>query len=850
LPTKSFRLTAASALAFFLAAPALQAQAAPSGPIPDSPAIDQRVDAMLAKLTLEQKLELIGGENDMFIRAEPAADFPRLKMSDGPLGVRTWGPDTAYAGGIALAATWDPALAQRMGVAIAQDARARGVHFILGPGVNIYRAPMNGRNFEYFGEDPFLSAHTAVSYIQGVQSQGVIATVKHFAANNEEYDRHNVSSDVDERTLREIYLPAFEAAVKVANVGAVMDSYNLVNGVHATQNCHLNNDILKKEWGFNDILMSDWDATYDAVGAANCGLDLEMPSGKFMNPKNLLAAVKSGQVSEATIDDKIRRIFRTAIRFGFLDRDQTDPTIPLYTQSGRQVALDEARESIVLLKNDGNLLPLSTDKIHTIAVFGPDAWPAVPGGGGSSEVTAFAPVSIMTGLSDHLGDKVKVLYLQGLPTIEDFFLNTEFYDKSPDPRLNWWESKLVKVETFNNVTFSGSPQITFVPRIASFKSEEWTPKAPQPKSIRMTAQYMPKKTGAYLVLAGAGGSDSYKVIIDGKTVIDQPVREGQAPQYVEVSFTANKLVNLQVDYLPEATYPRIGVGIRAADEIVSPEVAKLAASADVSLVSVGFNPATESEGFDRTYTLPWGQDELITAVAGANKNTIVAITAGGGVDTHRWLANVPALLHNWYPGQEGGTALAEILFGERSPEGHLPMSFERSWEDNPVHDSYYAPPVPAGQTPHVKYSEGVFVGYRYYTSMNKQPLFPFGFGLSYTSFSFANLQVSPETASADGPFTVTFDVTNTGQRAGATVAQLYVGDPSAKIKRPIKELKGYQKVNIDPGVTQHVSLTLDKRSLAYWDMNSNNWQVDPGQFTVFVGDSSENTPLTTNFNVQ
>ncbi|MGA9245113.1 MAG: glycoside hydrolase family 3 C-terminal domain-containing protein [Silvibacterium sp.] len=846
---KSFHLAASILTLFMAVTTSLFAQES-AGPVPRTTAIDQRVDAMLAKMTLEQKLELLGGEEDMFIRAVPAAGFPRLKMSDGPDGVRTWGPDTAYAGGIALAATWDPDLAQRMGASIAQDARARGVHFILGPGVNIYRAPQNGRNFEYFGEDPFLAAHTAVPYIEGVQSQGVIATVKHYAANNQEFDRHNVSSDVDERALREIYAPAFEAAVKVANVGSVMNSYNLLNGIHATQNCHLNNDILKKEWGFDGILMSDWDATYDAVGAANCGLDLEMPSGKVMNPANLLPAIKSGKVTEATIDDKVRRIFRTAIRFGFLDRDQTDPSIPEDSQTGRLVALDEAREAIVLLKNDGNLLPLSTEKIHTIAVFGTDAWPAVPGGGGSSTVTAFAPVSIMTGMSNYLGDKVKVLYARGLPTSEDFFHDTEFYQKSGEPHANGSESRAVKVEIFNNSNFTGTSQVTFIPRINSYKSEEWTPKAPHPQSIRITAQYMPKKTGSHLVLVGGGGSDAYKVLIDGKQVMEQPAREGQAPQFAEVSFTANQPVSVQIDYLPDAAYPRIGLGIRSVDELVSPEVAKLASMADAAVVSVGFGPSTESEGFDRTYALPWGQDQLVQTVSAANKNTIVTVTAGGGVDTHRWIASVPALLHNWYPGQEGGTAISEILFGARSPEGHLPISFEHSWDENPVHNNYYPAPVPAGRTPHVQYAEGVFLGYRYYTTMNKQPLFPFGFGMSYTTFAFSNLKVSPETASADGPITVTFDVENTGSRAGATVAQLYVGNPSAKIKRPLKELKGYQKVRIEPGVTQHVTLTLDKRSLAYWDVTSNYWRVDPGRFTVFVGDSSESSLLTQDFTVQ
>jgi beta-glucosidase len=824
----------------------LQAQ----GPVPDSPAIEQRVDAMIAKLTLEQKLELIGGVDSMFIRTEPSAGFPMLKMSDGPEGVRTWGPDTAYAGGIALAASWDPKLADAMGESIAKDARARGVNFILGPGVNIYRAPMCGRNFEYFGEDPYLAGQTAVAYIRGVQSEGVIATVKHFAANNEEYDRHNVSSDVDERTLREIYLPTFEAAIKEGNVGAVMNSYNLLNGVHATENKHLNLDILKGDWKFNGILMSDWDATYSAVGAANNGLDLEMPSGKFMNPQNLLPAVKGGQVSEATIDEKVRRIFRTAIRFGFLDRDQTDPSIPLFSQDGRAVALQEALESITLLKNEGNLLPLDLDKIHTVAVIGPDAWPAVPGAGGSSHTEAYAPVSIMTALSDALAGKVKVLYAEGLPSATELMRQTDFYDASSKPSANPWTGSQVKVETFDNPNLTGTPTVSSMRRIASFRSEEWTPPARLRRSIRFTAQYMPAKTESYLFLVGAVGSDAYKLIVDGKTVLDQPSREGQAPRYVEVPLTANQPASLELDYWPGSSNLRIGVGIRGVDELVDPEAKKIASVADAVVVAVGFDASTESEGFDRSFELPFGQDQLIQAVSHANPHTIVTITAGGNVDMHRWLSGVPALLHNWYPGQEGGRALAQIMMGEHSPEGHLPVSFERSWDENPVHDSYYAAPVPKGQTPHVNYKEGVFLGYRYYTTYDKQPLFPFGFGLSYTTFSFSNLKVSPAPATPDGDVTVSFDVNNTGHREGATVVQVYVGDPSAKVKRPLKELKSFEKVRLAPGDTRHISVALNRRSFAYWSVEKKGWEVDPGKFVIFVGDSSEDTPLTQDFQVQ
>src|SRR5712692_6339411 len=318
--------------------------------------VESRVEVLLSKLTLEEKIMLIGGVNDFYIRALPRLGLPAMRMSDGPLGVHDYGETTAYPAGIALAASWDTDLARRVGISMGQDARARGVHFILAPGMNIYRTPMNGRNFEYLGEDPYLASRFAVALIEGVQSQGVIATAKHFAANNQEYGRMDHSSDVDERTLREIYLPAFEASVKEARVGALMDAYNLVNGAFMTQNGYLNITIAKKEWGFEGILMSDWEATHDGIAAANNGLDLEMPSPVFMNAHNLLSAIQRGEVAMGTMNDKVRRILRKAIEFGFYDREQTDAEIPLYNRAGMDVAREEARSGIVLLKNDNHLL--------------------------------------------------------------------------------------------------------------------------------------------------------------------------------------------------------------------------------------------------------------------------------------------------------------------------------------------------------------------------------------------------------------------------------------------------------------------------------------------------------------
>ncbi len=397
----------------------LGGMAAAQAPAPDSPAIEAEAHALLNKMTLEQKIELLGGMDSMYTRAMQSIGLPRFKMSDASVGVNAWGPTTAYAGGVALAATWDTDFARKLGESLGKDARARGVNFLLGPGLNIARSPIAGRNFEYLSEDPYLNGALDVPYIEGVQSEGVAATVKHYALNNEEFDRHNVSDDVDERTMREIYLPAFEAAVTKAHVDAVMNSYNLVNGVHATQNEFLNLKVLKGDWGFKGILMSDWDAVYDGVAAANNGLDLEMPSPLFMNEKTLLPAVKDGRVKESTIDDKVLRLLRVELRYGFTDRPQFDPADSTYSVADRAMALQGALESITLLKNEGRLLPLDPAKIKTIAIIGPNAWPAVPGGGGSAEARAFEPVSILTGIANFLGPDVHVLYSRGLPDLTD-----------------------------------------------------------------------------------------------------------------------------------------------------------------------------------------------------------------------------------------------------------------------------------------------------------------------------------------------------------------------------------------------------------------------------------------------
>lgn len=819
-------------------------------PAASSSSVDQRVDAIMSKMSLEQKIDLLGGVDGFFVRGYEQLGWPRLRMADGPMGVRNFGPSTAYPAGIGLAATWDVAMAKRIGENLGRDSRAKGVHFLLGPGVNIYRAPMNGRNFEYFGEDPFLAARTAVNYIQGVQSQGVIATVKHYMGNNSEFDRHNTNTQMDERTAREIYLPVFEASVKEGKVGAIMDSYNFVNGLHMTQNGFFNTDIARKEWGFRGIMMSDWDATYDSIGAANGGLDLEMPFPKFMNKEALLPAIQEAKVSQATIDEKVRRIVRTAIEFGFLDRDQTDINAPRFSEEGRKTALAGALQSMVLLKNDANTLPLKKGTLKSIAVLGPIAYPAVPVGGGSAAVQPFTAVSYLEGLSSYVGPGTKVFYNSGLVSLDDVIERTQFFssaDGSGQPSVN--------AEYYSNPDFAGTPaKSTKAPRMRFISDDQidWeqlfaVKKVRRGTSVRFAGYFIPKKSGPHTFLATASGRDGYKVFVDDKVLIEHPESEGQVPASSQMDLQAGKAyaVRFEASIIPSWGTNRVGVGVIATEEMITPEAKKMAGAADLALVFVGFDPSTESEGADRTFQLPAGQDELVQAVAAANKKTVVVLTAGGAADVTKWIDQVPAFLQGWYAGQEAGNALPRILFGEVSPSGRLPITWERRWEDNPVHDSYY---INNGEK-NIKYNEGVFVGYRGYEKNGVKPLYPFGYGLSYTTFAFKNLSVSPAAPKVGQNVTVSFDVTNTGRVAGAQVAQLYLGNPTATVPRPGKELKGFERVSLKPGETRRVTLTLDPRAMSYFDESSRSWKQDPGKFTVSVGHSSADIDLTGEYTV-
>ena len=834
-------LTACSILAGLLIAVSNSARQAPQ----TGSEQDRRAEAILAKMSLEQRIDYIGGSDGFYVRALPELQVPALRMADGPMGVRNFGPATAMPGGINLAATWDTALAERVGVEIGRDARAKGVNFLLGPGMNIYRVPMNGRNFEYFGEDPFLAGRIAVGYVNGVQSQGVSATAKHFMGNNSEFDRHNTDSVIDERTMREIYLPAFEAVVKDAHVGAIMNSYNRVNGSYATQNEFLNTQVLKRDWGFEGVLMSDWGATHDGIAAAKSGMDLEMPSGAFMNRYSLMAAVSDGRLPQAQLDDKVRRILRLAARLHWLDRDQTDSSIPRYNVAGRQVALEAAREGAVLLKNEGTVLPFDKRTIKSVAVIGPGAYPGNPVGGGSAGVRPFGTVSILEGIANELGPSVRTTYQRGILDLGDLAATTNFTTSSEGGAPG------LAAEYFSNPNLEGEPVQKRVDAHVNFglnpNAELGAFGASYPAGIasaRWSGYYTASTAGVYDVFVNSTGEAGgyYRVFVDDKPVLDSWKDARAFAGYAAVSLGAgaHKIV-VEQHGAPSFLGVRFRVGIVRQGSYVSSAAERLARDADAVIVAVGFDSQSESEGGDRTFRLPPGQDELVQRIAALNKRTIVVVTSGGAVDAAPWIDRIPALLETWYAGQEGGTAIANILFGDVNPSGRLPISWDRRWEDNPAHDSYY----PAPGTNRVEYKEGVFGGYRGYERSEAKPLFPFGFGLSYTTFRYRNLSIRRLSGARDSSlrYEVSWDVTNAGARDGASVGEVYVGETNPSVARPGKELKGFARLDLRAGATGRAKVTLDDRAFAFYDVAAHRWRIDPNRFTIFVSSSVDQAEL-------
>ncbi len=801
---------------------------------------EARINQLIGQMTLAEKVAMcmgagVGGPN---LRGVPRLHVPDLVATDGPFGPHH---GTAFPAGVAFGATWNPELIEQAATVMGEETRANGATMLLGPGINIQRDPLGGRFFEYYTEDPLLNARLTVAFVKGLQSQRVAACLKHFVCNNREQNRNNYMSMVSQRALHEIYFPAFEAGVEEGGAWSVMTAANGVNGEFVSDSRALLDDTLKGQWGFDGMVRTDGLGTRSTVKSALAGLDVSIPyqpNSLFGQP--LLEAMHDGQVPENVFDDKVRRVLRTMARVGLLDG--IPPTqgglrdTPAHHDLSRQVAED----SLVLLKNERHTLPLDLSKLRKLLVVGPNADRrfCLIGLGGSSWQDPSYEITALQGVHNSVGTNVEVQFfspeeLGGFEIIPNSVLAQQngqrgFHagyfnpgDKSPamervEQELNFlWEMR--------------SPEFGKV-KVEKFRAE-------------FTARIIPPVSGTYALRVTAGGGSAWMFAepVGGAPLAVADSGRGVPSATANVQMQAGKPFYLRVQYTKSSgdAACRLEWSLPTDANKMAATYAKLAVaakSADAVLVFAGIDHSLDSEGSDRTsMEFPQVQETLIRHLVQANPKTIVTIINGSPLELGGWLGDVPAVLEAWYPGMEGGTAIAAALFGQINPSGKLPFTWPRRLADSPAHA------IGSEDNDRVDYKEDVFVGYRYFDTEKVVPQFSFGFGLSYSTFAFSNLAV----VRAGDVVKVSFDVTNTGARAGAEVAQIYVGSPNGDVKRPVHELKGFKKIFLPPGVKQSVQVELDRHAFAYFDEAKNDWSVPPGNYQIQVGDCSQYLPLNT-----
>jgi beta-glucosidase len=797
--------------------------------------VEARSNDLLGRMTLDEKISLLSGTGFDTVEIKRLG-IPALHMTDGPAGVRS-GQATSFPSPVALAATFDPKMVYAVAKAIAQEAKAKGKNVLLAPCVNIQRTPFGGRNFESFGEDPFLAARTAVAYIEGVQSENVIATVKHFAANNQEENRMTIDAKVDERALHEIFFPAFKAAVQEANSWAIMSAYNKLNGYYASENQFLLTDVLKNRWHFDGLIMSDWGAVHSTVPTLKNGLDLEMPLGQFLNKTAVKKALDEKQITESDIDRMVRGTLRSMIVSGIMDGHTGGPG-SLDTPEHRDIARKAAQESIVLLQNKGNILPFDINKIKSIAVIGPNAAVARVGGGGSAEVRPFHAVSPLEGIKNAAGGQIRIDYSSGIEAIEDTTPIPSENLKTPDGASNG-----LAAEYFDNMTLEDKPKLTRVDPQLDF---HWATEAPAEGisadkfSNRWTGQLTASVSGRYAI--SLASNDGGRLYIDNKLAVDVWGDHATLKGSTVLELKAGEPHKVLVEHYENTGNADLVLGWRLLSENAVAKAVETARKADAAVVFVGLSDAVEVEARDRrSLGLPKEQDDLIQAVSKVNPNTIVVVTSGGPVTMTNWIGQVPALLQAFYYGEEGGNAIADVLFGKVSPSGKLPATFLKRWEDSSAYGRY------PGDGKSVDYAEGILVGYRWFDTKNIEPEFPFGHGLSYTTFKYSNLRLTEVKNSGDVMLNVQFDIENTGKRDGGEAAQVYVRDTESSAPRPAKELKGFEKIFLKKGEKRRVTIPLGRTAFAFYDKEKRAWVAEPGDFRILIGSSSREIRLERSF---
>ena len=805
------------------------------------------INKLIQDLTLREKISLMSGFNSWYTNKIDRLGIPSIKMSDGPNGVRgdsNSGKSSAcFPCAISIGSTWDMDLINQLGIALGEEAKVKDVDVLLGPTINIHRHPLGGRHFESFSEDPFLTGKIATEYVKGVQSQDVAACLKHFIGNDTEYERHLVSSNIDEKTLREIYLLPFEMGIKEGNAQVVMSAYNKLNNIYCSSHKELLIDILKDEWGFDGYVVSDWGAALETEENAKGGLDLEMPGPGNVWGDQLFTAVSEGKVEEKLIDDKVRRILNIANFSKRFENPTNKPEQSNNSEEHRRLLKKAAASGMVLLKNN-DLLPLKSN-VKNLAIIGPNAKEAQIIGGGSASLKPHYQAHPLEAFQNKLGDHTNISYAKGchthkfLPRVNEGFMDdkegflVEYFEGS-----NFDENLLVQEHLIGNKfwVFEGFAKDV----IAKFERPD--------VSVRFSCAYTPDISGQHeFEIFGIGKA---RLFIDGEELIDNWTETSPGEAFFSFSSDSKRaLVNLiegttyqlEIRYKFEGNFPAIYIGCQAPDKVnLFDEALEVASAADQVILIVGTNSDWETEGNDRSdFNLPVNQNHLIEEVLRVNPNTLVVLNTGSPVKMP-WADKAEAIMQTWFAGQEFGNALVDIITGEINPSGRLPTSFPKNIEDTPAFNSY------PGKDLQMNYDEKLLVGYRWYDKKNIKTLFPFGHGLSYTNFEYSDLEVDVR---ATNMASCKFSVRNTGQVAGIETAQCYVSFKTIDDSEPEKTLQGFSKIALNPNDESSIEINLNSRNFSSWNVAKRSWEVRAGSYEILIGSSAENILLQTTINL-
>lgn len=808
---------------------------------------EPQIEAVLHSLTIEEKASLTGGANSTDLNGLPEHGIPPFRMIDGPQGVRfESGPSTtALPCGMSLACSFDPETAREYGALIGRECAANGIQAILGPSFNLMRTPLNGRNFEYYGEDPVLAGETASGFIRGCQSERVAACPKHLALNNQEICRTTGDSIIDERSLQELYLRSFEIAVRTANPWMMMSSYNKINGVHASACGHVQNDLAKEQWGFDGVMVSDWGGTHDTLGAALGGQDLEMPGSKFLGP-HLAEAVKAGNVPESMLDDKAERILRLFQRTGILPGGR-QPAGESDTKRHHELARSFAERGMVLLKNRENLLPLDKNKLKKIAVIGPSAdrfhcIGTAENCGGSGAVHPAYEITLLKALEEYLGDKCQIVYETGTLFTADSVIPGSLLttpEGVPGLKLEYFdeEGKNFRTETIAAVDLHWGNFLAAGIEPTELDNVKFTGK--------ISGFITPDTTGKVFVSV-TGSACTISVKMDGKCVTELKTR-APLSDAAEIDVTAGKPILLEIDFDRTPGRSELRLLWEQSNAAALERAVKAAAEADLVIYSGGTHHGYDREaiGWGDVPTadipdleLPNGQAELISAIAAVNPNTVVTLINGSVVNVEPWIDAVGALLETWYPGMEGGRATVRVLFGEAEPEGRLCCTWAKKLNDYACHGNGCYPGVRGDENPRTEYKEGLFIGYRHFEKNGIVPRFPFGFGLGYSTVKFSLEKAEVKQFGPRRLIEVAISAENTGKRRTAAVAQLYAGGAVPRPEDPVKELKRFHKFHLEPGEKQTVSLILNDRDFAVFDVEQGCFVTRSGNYRIYLGSNA------------